>query len=339
MHNVAVTKHDDSEVEIKGELDAPLFEAHRAEAVKHLSASKEIPGFRKGHTPADILERHLGPMVILEEMAERALGKHYPEILSAHKIDAIGEPRITITKIAKGSPLGFTIRTAVFPAFELPDYKKTAAEYKDSGGEITVDEKELSDAIETLRKSRAKKNEDGSEGPLPELTDEFVKTLGNFDNVAAFKEKLSAHLKEEKEAKRRQKKRIAIMDAILAKTSIAVPRIMVERELYKMTAQFEGDVGQMGITLDDYLKHIKKTREELRASWQADAEKNCKVQLVLGKIAGVEKIAPDPARVEKETAALLTRYKDADPARASEYVAGLLTNEEVFSFLERMAEK
>ena len=56
-------------------------------------------------------------------MAELTLNRHYPKILTEHKIDAIGRPSINLTKIAAGNPLGFTITTAIYPEVVLPDYR------------------------------------------------------------------------------------------------------------------------------------------------------------------------------------------------------------------------
>jgi len=70
-------------------------------------------------------------MAILEEMAELALSKIYPEIIIKEKIDAIGRPEISITKLAKDNPLEFKIITSVLPEVKLGDYKKIAKEIND----------------------------------------------------------------------------------------------------------------------------------------------------------------------------------------------------------------
>ena len=116
----------------------------------------------------------------------------------------------------------------------------------------------------------------------------------------------------------------------LGKTSI-----IVEAELDKMTAQFKGDIAQMGAKFEDYLKHIKKTEEDMRKEWTPDAEKRVKIELVLHKIATLEKIVPPEDEVTKEVAHILEHYKDADPGRARNYVVEIITNEKVLQFLEK----
>ena len=123
-----VKKGLNSTVEIKGEIEASVFEQARPEAIKHLSEKVNIDGFRKGHVPENVLEKHVGEIAILEEMAHITISKNYGKILLENKIDAIGYPNIQITKLAKGNPLGFTITVAVVPEMTLPDYKKIAKE-------------------------------------------------------------------------------------------------------------------------------------------------------------------------------------------------------------------
>lgn len=124
MHrNIVVKKVGDTELEITGEIEAEHFESFRAKAIKHLQADLELPGFRKGHVPDNMVEEKFSSK-ILEEMAELALNEAYPKIIDEQKLDAIDRPKIGITKLAKGNPLAFKIHQTVVPEIVLPDYKK-----------------------------------------------------------------------------------------------------------------------------------------------------------------------------------------------------------------------
>ena len=135
---VKINKLPKSEVEIEGELGEEIFETYFARALKKLGGGLEIPGFRKGKAPENILLANLSEMKILEEMATLALGDAYPKILEENKIEAIGRPEIAITKLARNNPLGFKIKTAVLPPVVLPDYKKIAKRVR---GEIPEKDK------------------------------------------------------------------------------------------------------------------------------------------------------------------------------------------------------
>jgi len=332
MTDIKIKKLENSEIEIEGEISADEFETNRKESIKKLSTNVEISGFRKGNVPENILVQKIGEMPILEEMAERTIAKAYPKILIEQKIDAIGRPEVFITKIAKGSPLGFKIKTATMPEIELADYKKISANSPKSD-EVTVDKKEVSDAIDNILKMRKQQGDSKEEKP-PELTDEFVKTLGDFKNVNDFKDKVKENIRKEKETKAQQKRRMETMDKIINDSKIILPNIIVESELDKMMGQFEGDISRMGLKFDEYLKHIKKTKEELRKEWQTDAEKRSKVQIILNKISTAENIRAKDEDIEREAKIILEHYKDADIDRAKIYVETILTNEKVFEFLE-----
>src|SRR3989344_2546575 len=127
MPHINVKKVSETEIEIEGEIEATHFATHRKGALANLGRNAELPGFRKGMVPEEILAERLGHEPILEEMAELALSEAYPKIIEENKIDAIDRPHIQITKLAMDNPLTFKIRQTVLPDIKLPDYKKLAA--------------------------------------------------------------------------------------------------------------------------------------------------------------------------------------------------------------------
>ncbi len=156
--SVEIKKLENSEVEIVGEIPAELFDKNRGQAIKNLSKNIELPGFRKGHVPEAMLTKHIGEKAIMEEMAEITIGKEYKNIIIENKLDPISRPQVGITKIATGNPLGFTIKITVMPEIELGDYKKIAKEAYASQEKIEVNDKEVEDTIEEIRKSYAKRS-------------------------------------------------------------------------------------------------------------------------------------------------------------------------------------
>lgn len=337
QYTVKIKKLPRSQIEIVAAISAAEFDATRSVAIKHIGADLELPGFRKGHVPESILVAKLGEGAILEEMAEIAIGKAYPSIIIDHKLDVLGRPEVRITKIAMGNPLEFTLVTAVFPKINLPDYQKLARKEAGKKEEVTLTDDEVEKAVLQIRVMHRPAKEEASGGdttPPPPLDDAFVKTLGDFANVDDFKTKLRENMFQEKERAAKDKKRVGIIDTILNKTTIELPEVIVRQELARMEDEFAHDVTRMGLTMDAYLKAVKKTKEELQKDWKPDAEKRAKTQLVVSKIAELEKIEPDTEMLKKEVAALRKRYPDATEERAEGYMRMLLTNEKVFQFLE-----
>jgi FKBP-type peptidyl-prolyl cis-trans isomerase (trigger factor) len=349
-YNITVTKLPNSEVELKGEITAEAFEKFRTHAMKHVSEHVEVPGFRKGKVPADVLEKHVSPMAVLQEMADHAFNEFYPKMLDEHKIDAIGNPAIQVTKIAAGNPLGFTIRTATMPEVTLPDYK-TIAKKEGKKIETEVTDEELEKAITELKKMRAqqekpqseaateevKEGEEKKEEVLPELTDEYVKALGPFENVADFKTKFRENLKNEKEHREHEKNRLAIIEKILGETKVEVPSLLIESELNRMLYQMQSDISRMGLSYEDYLKHLNKSEEAIREEFKPDAEKRVKMELAMREIAKKEKIEPKEEDIAPQVEALMKQYPGADLDRARVYITEMLTNDKVFAFLEQQA--
>ena len=347
---ITVKKLPKSEIEIEGEISSDIFESYFSKALKKIGENAELDGFRKGKVPENILISKVPEIQILEEMAEMALGDAYPKILEDEKIDAISRPEITITKLARNNPLGFKIKTSILPSFKLPDYKRTAKEIiskiPESEKNAEVTNEDLENTIMDIRKSRAPKvhvaehvHKEGEEHEhpepeLPEFNDEFVRSLGPFKDVADFREKLKENLKLEKQNNQKEKTRLSIVEKIVEETEIDLPEILVEIELEKILYRMESDITQMGLKFEDYLKHLNKTKEDLKKDFRGDAEKKAKFSLILNEIAKNEKITADPEQVAKEVAAILEHYKDADPERAQAHAENVLTNEKIFQFLE-----
>ena len=334
-HTKDIKKLDNSEIEIEGEIKSEHLKSYRDKALEEMRKNAELPGFRKGHVPESMLIGKVGELSILEEGAYQAIREALPQLLSEHEYDFIGAPEVTITKIAQGEPLGFKIKIAVMPEVKLADYKKIAKEENlKEAPKIEVSEKEVEEAIGQILKSVAHNHDKNENAPLPEINDELVKKLGDFKDVADFKIKIKEIIYKEKKNKTREKKRLEIVERIISDSKMSLPKILIENELDKMEAQFRDDIEKMGMKVEDYLKHLKKSFEDMRKEWRPDAEKRGKLQIVLSHIAISEKIQADKEQVEKETAHLLEHHKDANPAKAKEYMEMVMTNQKVFEFLE-----
>ena len=347
-----VKKLDNAEVKISVVLPAKILEKYRDEVQAEALKNVKIDGFREGKVPADMAMKHIQPMRVLEEMAQRAISGVYVEVLEKTKVKAIGHPQIMITKIAEGADLEFSMTTAVLPEVKLGDYKKIAKTEMKKEYSVKVTDKEIEDAITNIRKMRAQQTmsenvaegevakswNDIDEADLPELTDEFVKTAGKFENVADFKTKITENIKAEKEAKNVEKKRIAIIDSILDDSEIEVPKMMIDYEVDKMMHEFEGNIAMTGMSFDDYLKSINKTRDDYKTEWAEQGKKRAQTQLMLNEIATKEKIEASDKEIDEEVSKIMEQYKDQkniDENNVKSYVASVLTHQKVFEFLEK----
>ncbi|MEN9338149.1 MAG: hypothetical protein RIQ41_463 [Candidatus Parcubacteria bacterium] len=349
--NIKVKKLPKSEVELTIVVDEKEFENYHERGFKRVQEMVEVDGFRKGNAPEEVIVKKYGDMIILEEMANLALRDAYVKAIDDEKLHPITDPKISITKLAKGNPLEMVITVALMPEVKLPSYKNLAQESTKEEETIEVTDKDIEVVIDELRKGRATQHaheheehdhsdpnhtHDVKPEDYPPLTDEFAQSFGDdFKTVEDLKKKVGDNLKLEKEQKAREKRRTAIMEKLMAETVVDLPEILVEDELSNMLGQFKADITRFGGTWGEYLAHAKKTEEEITSEWRGDAEKRALSQLILHKIALAENLQATDEEVEVELIRLLAKVQDADEKNAKSYLYQVLTNEKVLKFLEQ----
>jgi trigger factor len=353
-YEVKTKKLPKSEVEMEVTLPAEFLAPARKKAIEMFSEELEISGFRKGHVPENMVVEKVGESKILEETADIILKDHFHKIIEQEKLDIIGRPKISITKLALGNPLEFKAVFAILPEFELPDYKKISKEIlekeKSKDEKIGAEEKEIEDVLLQIRKNKAhfdwhqnNKEEKGHNHPaldlekeenLPALDDELAKAAGNFKDLNELRNKVGENIVQEKKNRNIEKKRAGIMEALLQNTKIEMPEILIESEIQKSLAQMKDDIGRAGVKFEDYLTQMKKTEEDLRKDLRDSSEKKAKVQLIFNKIAEVEKLEPNKEILENEVKEVMSHYPEASETNARIYVATILLNSEVLKLLE-----
>lgn len=317
-----------SEVELSGDVAPEVIEPFKQDALKHITAEMEMPGFRRGHVPADMVIQKVGEISLLEEAVELFIQEFYPELVEVHKIDAVGRPAISINKLAPGNPVGLVIRAAIYPKLELPKDWKTIGKNIVLEASLPATDEELNQTLEQLRQSRKKDDK------VPELTDEFAQSIGAFKNIDELKEQIKKGIGEEKERASRDKRRGKIVDELLSKVEVDVPGIFIDSELEKIISQLKEDVARFGLNFEQYLEQIKKSEADIRSELRDQARKRAKLQLTLNKIAEEEKIEPDKTAVDAEMQHAISHFPDANPELVRVHIETVLRNEQALKLLE-----
>lgn len=125
---------------------------------------------------------------------------------------------------------------------------------------------------------------------LPVLDDEFVKDVSEFNTVDEYKEDVKKHLTERREAQEDNKVENALINALLENTTVDIPQCMIDNEVDGYVRDYEYRLRSQGGSLDMYFKYTGMTMEQLRENFKADAEKQVKTRLALGKVAKSEKL-------------------------------------------------
>lgn len=141
-----------SEYELTVEVSPKELEPYMESAAKKISKEVKIPGFRPGMAPRKIVEDRIGHEKVFELAVKDAVPKTFLKAVEQEKLEVVGKPEITPTKLAEGNPLVYKAKFAILPEISLPDFSKIKAKRK----KVKVEEKEITQNIEALKKRSAK---------------------------------------------------------------------------------------------------------------------------------------------------------------------------------------
>ena len=146
---------------------------------------------------------------------------------------------------------------------------------------------------------------------MPALDDEFAKQLGpEMKSVKGLKEEVRKNLVMRAEAKAKADYEEKVVEAVTGKAQVDYPPIMVEVEIHRLLDEQARRFQMQGGNLEDYLKSINKTEEQLHEELHPTAEKRVAQSLVLGKVAEEEKIEVGDAEIDKEIAEMVERAQN-----------------------------
>lgn len=217
------------------------------------------------------------------------------------------------------------------PGFEEALYQMKDGEEKEGIKTKTKDEKEVSAKIKVLA---VKKME------IPELTDDFAKSLGEFKDMSSLKENIRGGLLKEKENAEQQRIRGEIIKKITEKSKLEIPKVLKEREEKAISENFKKKIKEnLNISFEEYLEKNKKNKEEMEESFSAEAEKRIKGLLILREIRKKENIRATEEEIKEGIEKITKQYQDPkeinmDPEELKSYAEEMVINEKTFNFLE-----
>jgi trigger factor len=138
---------------VRLEIELPPERLDRAvdSAVRALARRTRIPGFRPGKAPRPVLERHLGPGVVIEEAVDHLMQDAYREALVQEDLLPLANADVEVVQAEEGKPLIFKATVPVRPEVTLGDYKNF-----NFRPEIeTIDDTRVDQVIEELRDQNA----------------------------------------------------------------------------------------------------------------------------------------------------------------------------------------
>ena len=397
-----------NEIKLEITVEAEKFENAMKKVYFQNAKYFNIPGFRKGKAPMNIVEKYYGAQIFYEDAFNEVATEAYEEALKENKIEAVSRPEVDIPQMEKGKDLIFTAIVQTKPEVKLGKYKGIEIdkiEYKvdkkdiehelghmqehnsrlitvddrplENGDTATIDfegfvdgvafdggkaegheleigsgafipgfeeqlvgmeidgEKEIKvtfpeeyfskdlagkDATFKVKLHEIKKKE------LPELDDEFAKDVSEFDTLDELKKSIKEKLTKNNEQREKYETEDAAIKAVCEDSKLDIPSGMIELETDNMLKDFEQRLAYQGLNLEQYLKMIGKTEEEVRKEYEPQAIEAIKSRLVLEAVIKAEKIEASEEEIKAKMEEMAKNYgKKVEELSENENLKNYLT--------------
>lgn len=267
-----VKKIDSTQREINVEVGGEVVKNKFEDIFQKISKEAKVPGFRPGHAPRDVLEKHYSSFAH-EQVIKELVPDIYNQAIDKEGLDVIDLPQISDVKLDRNN-LSFKAKIEISPEFEVKNYKGIKVEYKN----ITVSSEEIKRNIDSLKERMNVKN----------LDDALAKGLG-YPNVSELEKAIEKQIFLQKDNHQRQIIENHIIDSLTKDLNFKLPPPLVSRQLKELMRQAKVDMALKGLPKDKIDEHDELLSKELKPQ----AEKQVRIYLVLAQIAKKEKIAID----------------------------------------------
>ncbi|MGV0346406.1 trigger factor [Corynebacterium sp. HMSC067D03] len=138
-----------SDTRVKLNVSVPFDELGQEidQAYKAISQQVNIPGFRRGKAPRQLIDARFGRGPILEQVVNDMLPTRYEQALAENDLNPLGQPEIEVTKIEDNDVVEFTAEIDVRPEIEVPDFSKIEVTVP----ELKVDDEAVDAELDSLR--------------------------------------------------------------------------------------------------------------------------------------------------------------------------------------------
>lgn len=249
-----------------------------------------IPGFRKGKVPRQMIEKMYGPEVFYDEAANNMIPDAYAKAYDESELDIVSQPKIEVVQMEKGKPFIFTAEVATKPEVTLGDYKGLKVDKVST----RVTQKEVDEEIEKERERNARTIEvtDRAVQDKDEVTldfegfvdgvafeggkgEDYPLTIGSGSFIPGFEEQLiGAEIDKEVEVnvtfpKEYHSEELAGKDATFKCTVHTIKA----KELPELDDEFASEVSECE-TMDAYRAEVKKNIKERKERTGKEKKEN-----------------------------------------------------------------
>ena len=319
--NTTIEKQENNVVKVDIEVPAKEAVTYYNNAVKRLAQYVNIPGFRKGKAPRNIIEQNIGEEKIKNEALESALPKIFSDVIKENNFDIAAQPYVESYNYEVGEDLKITAKIELKPEVILGEYKGMTLEideYKipDDALDKSINgmlEQYAETVVVTDRKTESSDIivfdfEGFSKGEKIEHGDakNFTLDLAHSNFIPGFAEQLVGRtIGEEFEIEVKfpdeyHEKKLA---GQLATFKCTINEIKT-RVLPELNDEFAQKIGQFE-TVDDLKADVQKYLE----TQKADTDRVNSEKAIFEKVSDNAKVDIQPSMIERETDELVNEYK------------------------------
>lgn len=165
----------------------------------------------------------------------------------------------------------------------------------------------------------------------PEINEEFLSKLGDFKTKEEFEKQIEEDLKTQKQAEADEKFKDKLVKKLAEVSKVTVPEILLEDQKRSIEMDMQQNLMYSGLSLEDYLERMGKTREEwLEKDVKEAAEMRVKSGLALAELSKVEKVKSDTKELDARITQLKEQYgnsKEVQKQLSSDDVRRNLANQ------------
>lgn len=177
---------------------------------------------------------------------------------------------------------------------------------------------------------------------LPALDDEFVKDVSEVDTLAEYKADVKNKLMKDAEDRADREFEDALVQAVVDNADVEVPQAMIDQEAEDMAREFEYRLSYQNIKLDDYLKYLNMTRDQLLDEYKEQAAKSVKVRLVMEAIVKAEELKFEEKDIDEKLADMAARanqdvetFKKGLGREHFDYLANQILSDKLMAMLKQ----
>lgn len=144
---------------------------------------------------------------------------------------------------------------------------------------------------------------------VPELDDEFVKDVSEFDTLDEYRADIGAKIQEKKDKTAQNETEDNLMQQVIDDMEVEIPEVMYDHEIDGMVQDFAYRMQSQGLNMETYMQITGMDMDKFREGFKEQAEKKVKFRLALEALVAAEGITASEEDVSAEFEKLAAQYE------------------------------